>query len=99
MRIEYRMLRPCARLRRKEVKQMNVPKKVTDFIKLDAGNIGRKAAVVTGAALAASVLGAVLTAPQAGAYDHCDCHADHTNTYHRAGICDYWQFHDHGHYN
>lgn len=59
---------------------MNVPKKVTDFIKLDAGNIGRKSAVVTGAALAASVLGMVLTTPQAvEAGPHCDCHVDHAN--------------------
>ena len=39
---------------------MNVPKKVTDFIVLEEGNIGRKAATVTGAALAASVLSTVL---------------------------------------
>jgi hypothetical protein len=31
-----------------EVNEMDAPKKVTDFIKLDAGNIGRKSAVVTG---------------------------------------------------
>jgi hypothetical protein len=57
---------------------MNVPKKVTDFIRLDAGNIGRKSAVVTGAALAASVLGTVLMSQTAEAYEHCDCQA-HSN--------------------
>lgn len=52
-------------------------KKVTDFIKLENGNIGRKAAVMTGAALAASVLGALLTSPvEAG---HCNIDCGHSN--------------------
>jgi len=73
---------------------MKVPKKVTDFIKLDAGNIGRRSAVVTGAALAASVLGTVLMRPQEiQAYPHCDCHG-HT-IFHIGGWC-YWA-HFHGH--
>ncbi len=56
---------------------MKPGKKVTDFIVLDEGNIGRKAAVMTGATLAASVLGTVLMAPQeAQAYPHCDCHSN-----------------------
>ncbi len=40
---------------------MKISKKVTDFITLEEGNIGRKAAVVTGALLASSVLGLALT--------------------------------------
>jgi hypothetical protein len=72
---------------------MNVPKKVTDFIVLEEASISRKAAVVTGAALAASVLGTVLTAQTARAWEHEDhsnhCnhdqghgdHADHTNCF------------------
>ncbi|RLF79248.1 hypothetical protein DRN32_05395 [Thermococci archaeon] len=55
---------------------MNVPKKVTDFIVLEEGNIGRKAATVTGAALAASVLSTVL-AQTVLAWDHCDAHSDY----------------------
>jgi hypothetical protein len=79
---------------------MNASTKVSDFIKLDTGNIGRKSAVVTGAALAASVLGAVLIAPQeVQAYPHCDCHAHHQNTYHLGGICDYVNQHTDGHLN
>ncbi len=59
---------------------MNVPKKVTDFIVLEEGNIGRKAAVVTGAALTASVLGMVLTASVAEACVHDNIHNNyHTN--------------------
>jgi hypothetical protein len=59
---------------------MNVSKKVTDFIVLDEGNIGRKAVTVTGATLAASVLGVVLQTSVAHA---CLCaHIDdHTNTH------------------
>jgi len=77
---------------------MNVPKKVTDFIRLDAGNIGRKSAVVTGAALAASVLGTVLMAPQeAQAYPHCDCHGHHQDSFHIGGWCDYHSQHFDGH--
>lgn len=59
---------------------MQVNRKVADFIKLEDGNIGRKAAVVTGALLASTVLGAVLTVQVAEA--HCDgwhwenCHSD-----------------------
>ena len=75
---------------------MNVPKKVTDFIKLDTGNIGRKSAVMTGAALATGVLGSVLAAPQqVEAYPHCDCHGHATG--HIAGWCDY--YHIDGHRN
>lgn len=64
---------------------MKVDKKVTDFIKLEDGNIGRKAAVVTGALLASTVVGAVLTVQVAEA--HCDAnyHTDgvaHSNTSH-----------------
>jgi hypothetical protein len=78
---------------------MNVSKKVTDFIVLDEGNIGRKAAVVTGAALASSVLGAVLMTQTAEAvchddvnmhFDSCDWHY-HNQTW----TCD----HNHGHEN
>jgi hypothetical protein len=55
-------------------------RKVTDFIKLEEGNIGRKSAVVTGALLASSVLGSILTRP-ALAEPPC-CHNDHTDTPH-----------------
>jgi hypothetical protein len=64
-------------------------KKVTDFIRLEEGNIGRKAAAVTGALLASSVLGGVLASVVdtriAEAYVdgiYCDEHLqDHTNYY------------------
>jgi hypothetical protein len=56
---------------------MDASKKVTDFIKLETGNIGRKSAAVTGAALAASVLGTVLLKPQTAEADpHQDAHSD-----------------------
>jgi len=58
-------------------------RKVTDFIRLEEGNIGRKSAVVTGALLASSVLGTVLVSiadtRNAEAYyeePHCDAHSD-----------------------
>jgi hypothetical protein len=53
---------------------MKLGKKVTDFIVLEEGNIGRKSAVVTGAALASSLLGTVLLTPHTteGYIDHCD---------------------------
>ena len=76
---------------------MNVPKKVTDFIRLDAGNIGRKSAVVTGAALAASVLGAALLSQTAEAYVHCDCHGNHSNSWHVGGWCTHGQSHFNAH--
>lgn len=51
---------------------MRISKKVTDFIKLEDGNIGRKAAVVTGALLASTVLGAVLTSTAEAGWCHCN---------------------------
>jgi hypothetical protein len=67
---------------------MKLSRKVTDFIRLEEGNIGRKSAVVTGALLASSVLGTVLIATVStaeGYYDHCDEHMNnpgpHTNYY------------------
>ena len=51
---------------------MNINKKVTDFINLEDGNIGRKSAVVTGALLATSVLGGVLATPAEAAWCHCN---------------------------
>lgn len=54
---------------------MKVNKKVTDFIKLEDGNIGRKAAVVTGALLASTVLGSVLSVQVAEA--HCNGHQNY----------------------
>lgn len=59
---------------------MNVPKKVTDFIVLDEGSIGRKAATVTGAALAASMLGTVL---QASIAEAALCDWVHTDNPHQ----------------
>jgi hypothetical protein len=66
-----------------EVNEMDAQKKVTDFIKLEEGNIGRKSAVVTGAVLASTVIGAVLT-QSAKAGDHCDGHDDHLD-----GCCEW----------
>jgi len=55
-------------------------RKVTDFIRLEEGNIGRKAAVVTGALLASTVLGAVLASTvEAHCNFHYDTHSDHYN--------------------
>lgn len=79
---------------------MKLGKRVTDFIRLEEGNIGRKSAVVTGALLASSVLGTVLASmtPTAEAYyDHCEIHTnyvphtDHYNTHseHYDGHGDY----------
>ncbi len=55
-------------------------RKVTDFIRLEEGNIGRKAAVVTGSLLASTLLGAVLTTQIAEA-GGCDepFHNEHYN--------------------
>jgi hypothetical protein len=68
---------------------------VTDFIKLDAGNIGRKSAVVTGAALASGVLGTALLSQMAEAGDHCDCHLH--SDWHIEETC--WQGHTDGHWD
>jgi hypothetical protein len=57
---------------------MKLNRKVTNFIRLEEGNIGRKAAVVTGALLASSVLGAVLTSTVEA--DHCNVHTDTAHT-------------------
>lgn len=51
---------------------MNISKKLTDFIALEDGNIGRRSAVVTGALLASSVLGGVLATPAEASFCHCD---------------------------
>jgi hypothetical protein len=62
-------------------------RKVTDFIRLEEGNIGRKSAVVTGALLASAVLSGVLASTSEAAEGHshhCDEHfesAPHTNHY------------------
>lgn len=67
---------------------MNIKKKVTDFIRVEKGNIGKQAAIVTGALLASSVLGTVLT-QQASALPCCHdehydvpAHNDHSNYTH-----------------
>ncbi len=60
---------------------MNVNKKITDFIKLEDGNIGRKAATVTGALLASTVLGAVLVSPVQASWCHCDTSVPHSHGY------------------
>jgi hypothetical protein len=54
-------------------------KKVTDFITLEDGNIGRKAAMVTGALLTSTVLGAVLVSEVQAEYchDHACFHVDY----------------------
>jgi hypothetical protein len=67
---------------------MKINKKVTDFISLEDGNIGRRSAVVTGALLATSVLGGVLTTPAEAAWCHCDIpHSNHSNHYNTSGPC------------
>jgi hypothetical protein len=53
-------------------------KKVADFIRLEEGNIGKHAATVTGALLASTILGAVLTQP-VQALPQC-CEDTHTNS-------------------
>lgn len=69
-------------------------RKITDFIRLEDGNIGRKAAVVTGALLASTVLGAVLTSEAQAAYPmHCNVHG---NTW--VGDWKLCHSHDHGDY-
>jgi hypothetical protein len=80
---------------------MNVNKKITDFIKLEEGNIGRKAATVTGALLASTVLGAVLTSPVEAAC-HCNVCGGHVNYWYSTcnGSC--WMHHNNPcepHYN
>jgi len=77
---------------------MKLKKKVTDFIKLEEGNIGHKAAVTTGAILASTVLGALLASPvQAGTPCHCNYDA-HSNWYSTCGgAC--WMHSDIPHYN
>jgi hypothetical protein len=73
---------------------MSMKKKVADFIRLEEGNIGKHAATVTGALLASTVLGAVLTQPVYAlpcchdqSYPHQDSHYNshsnaHTNDSH-----------------
>ncbi len=61
---------------------MKLNRKVTDFIRLEEGNIGRKSAVVTGALLTSTVLGAVLASTVEA---HCNQHIDnHSNHYDHA---------------
>ena len=67
-------------LPRKEVIDMSMKKKVADFIRLEEGNIGKHAATVTGALLASTVLGTVLTQPALAL--PC-CHDDHYNATHQ----------------
>jgi hypothetical protein len=75
---------------------MKLGKKVTDFIRLEEGNIGRKAAVVTGALLASGVLGTVLTAKVAEAIPDCDPGETHV---HDLPHVNTHQDHYDGHYN
>jgi hypothetical protein len=56
---------------------VKVSRKVTDFIVLEEGNIGHKSAVVTGALLASSVLGLVLTAQVTEAQCWTNIHNNH----------------------
>jgi hypothetical protein len=73
---------------------MKLDKKVTDFITLDRGSIGHKSAVVTGALLASSVLGLVLTSEVEAAYCYASHYGDthyetyqHTNTHTDGPFC------------
>jgi len=68
---------------------MGLKKKVADFIRLEEGNIGRQAAVVTGALLASTTIGAVLTSPVMA--DHCNGHYDHANWWTPVLVCDHTQ--------
>jgi hypothetical protein len=51
----------------KEINDMSIKKKVTDFVRLEQGSIGHKAAMVTGAAMVAGVLAATIEVPKAKA--------------------------------
>jgi hypothetical protein len=81
---------------------MKLSRKVTNFIRLEEGNIGRKSAVVTGALLASSVLGGVLASAVdtriAEAYldgiycdEHLNSHIDHYNTHTNSGHSNHFQ--------
>lgn len=75
---------------------MKLDKKITDFILLEEGSIGHKAAVSMGALLATGVLGAVLASPADAATCHCDVPAHYQ--YHWQGII-WYQMHGQAHYN
>jgi hypothetical protein len=65
---------------------MKLGKKVTDFIRLEEGSIGRKSAMVTGALLASGVLGMMLTTEAAEA---STCPPDRTHQdihYHNCNV-------------
>ncbi len=81
---------------------MKLNRKVTDFIRLEEGNIGRRSAVVTGALLASTVLGGVLAsiseAKNPSWYDECHIndhsdfspHTDHYNGHTNTHYEDWW---------
>lgn len=50
---------------------MSIKKKITDFVRLEQGSIGGKAAMVTGAAMAAVVLAAATDVGEAKAKGFC----------------------------
>jgi hypothetical protein len=66
----------------KEKNDMSIKKKVTDFVRLEQGSIGKKAAMVTGAAMVAGVLAAAVNvgeakaSPMACAHTNYDVHSD-----------------------
>ena len=77
---------------------MKLSRKVTDFIRLEEGNIGRRSAVVTGALLASTLLGATLTAQVEKAeawynygcpygYPHMNLHTNNPHVDHHHDIC------------
>lgn len=71
---------------------MKLNRKVTNFIRLEEGNIGRKSVVVTGALLASGVLATVLISivpPAEGYYDHCNEHTDSPHVNHSQAHLDY----------
>ncbi len=66
---------------------MNLSRKLTDFILLEDGRIGQKAALFTGTMLASATLGAVLVQTVHAANCHCN---HHDNWCPGCTNCDYW---------
>jgi hypothetical protein len=65
---------------------VSIKKKITDFVRLEQGSIGGKAAMVTGAAMVAVVLAAAVGAGKVRAKGPCGYHV---NIYTHASYTDY----------
>jgi|GEM_PF-1147855 len=80
---------------------MKLNKKITDFITLEDGSIGHKAAMTTGALLASALTSVLLVSTAEASTCHCNYHEDrcnyicgpgqggvHTNWHdNRSGVC------------